>query len=364
MPMRILQLAASVLLLAATASAQLILRDDFNYTGPLTFNGWFAHSSGGQKQIWSQGAFARLDQGVGAGEDINRPWAPYPLTQTLWCGFRMRVPAGGVVSSTNGLYFIHFKDSGSGFRARTGLRAPAAGGNFRLAIHADGTNLSLGATWPQDLLFDTEYFVVFNWNPTTGLSEMWVDPVTQASPSVTHQGTLVGNFMVGLALRQSTEFTGFIHVDNLLVGLTFADVAGPGPSYQTFGAGCPNSVGVANNTVDTLPRLGRTSTVSLGNVPNPALALLMIGTSNVASPSLGALPLDLTPFGAPGCVARVSDDALQLIGFGFNGVPYPLSIPNDFVFFGLQLYTQGFVFDPVNPLGVAASDAASMTIGL
>ncbi len=59
--MRTLQLAASILLFAASATAQLILRDDFNYTNALTFNGWFAHSSGGQKQIWSQGEFAVLN---------------------------------------------------------------------------------------------------------------------------------------------------------------------------------------------------------------------------------------------------------------------------------------------------------------
>jgi hypothetical protein len=65
--MRIFQLATSLLLIASTASAQLILRDDFNYIGPLTLNGWIAHSSGGQKQIFTQGDFARLDQGTGAG---------------------------------------------------------------------------------------------------------------------------------------------------------------------------------------------------------------------------------------------------------------------------------------------------------
>lgn len=360
---RILRIAAAVLSFATAASAQLILRDDFNYIGPLTMNGWIAHSSGGQKQIWSQGEFARLDQGTGAGEDINRSWAPYPLTQTLWCGFRMKVPAGGAVTTTNGVYFLHFKDAGSGFRARTGIRAPGAGGNFRLAVNADGTNLSLGANWPQDLMFDTDYFVVVNWNPTTGQSQMWVNPTSPASPSVSHTGTLVGNFMVGLALRQSTEYTGFIHVDNLFVGLSFADVVGPGASYTTFGAGCANSVGVASNTADSLPRIGYTTTVTIGNVTNPAVALLLFGTSNTFSSTFGPLPLDLSPFGAPGCFGRVSDDALQMFNIGFNGVPFPLAIPNDLAFFGLTLHTQAIVFENVNALGLAFSDAATMVIG-
>ncbi len=361
--MRIFQLAAAVLLFAASAAAQLLFRDDFAYAGPLTSNGWIAHSGAGQKTIVSFGDYARLDQGTGAGEDINRSWAPFPLTQTLWCGFRLRVPSGGAVTSTNGLYFIHFKDAGSGFRACTGIRAPGAGGNFRLAIRADGTNLSTGANWPQDLMFNTDYFVVMNWNPTTGQSQMWVDPTSPSSPSVTHTGTLVNNFMVGLALRQSTEYTGFIHIDNLFCGLSFFDVAGPGASYQTFGPGCSNSVGVASNVADSLPRLGYTTTVTIGNVPNPAVALLLFGTSNVFSTTFGPLPLDLGPFGAPGCFGRVSDDALQLFAFGFNGVPFPLAIPNDLAFFGLQLHTQAIVFENVNPLGLTVSDAATMVIG-
>ena len=59
----------------------------------------------------------------------------------------------------------------------------------------------------------------------------------------------------------------------------------------------------------------------------------------------------------------VSDDALQLFNFGFNGVPFALAIPNDLAFFGLQLHTQAIVFENVNPLGLTVSDAATMVIG-
>ena len=90
---------------------------------------------------------------------------------------------------------------------------------------------------------------------------------------------------------------------------------------------------------------------------------LLLGTSNVFSSTFGPLPLDLSPFGAPGCFGRVSDDALQMFNIGFNGVQFPLAIPNDLAFFGLTLHTQAIVFENVNPLGLTVSDAATMVIG-
>ena len=52
-----------------------------------------------------------------------------------------------------------------------------------------------------------------------------------------------------------------------------------------------------------------------------------------------------------------------MFNIGFNGVPFALAIPNDLAFFGLTLHTQAIVFENVNALGLAFSDAATMVIG-
>lgn len=138
---------------------------------------------------------------------------------------------------------------------------------------------------------------------------------------------------------------------------------GQAGSYTTFGAGCPTPVGIATNTASPLPSIGVTSVVTLGNVPNPAVAILLIGSSNTFSTSFGPLPLDLTPFGAPGCSGRVSDDVAQFFGIGGGTIGFPISVPNDPFFIGLSLYTQGVQFENVNSLGIVLSDAATMVIG-
>lgn len=361
-PMTLRFLFAALLVSAAVAPAQQLLRDDFAYAGPLTSNGWFAHSSGGQRTIVSFGDYAILQQGTGAGEDINRGFPQIAAAQTVYASFHLRLPSGSPVNTTSGLYFAHFKDGTTGFRARTAVLAPTAGGAFRLGIHADSATVATGTAWPSDLAFDTDYTVVISYNAASGLAELWVDPVSAASPKITHTGTLLGQFMSAFAWRQSNEYTGQMYVDSLIVGLTFADVAGA-TSYATFGSGCSTSVGVPTNVGTPSPRIGRTTTVTIGNVALPSLAILLVGTSNTFSPSFGPLPVDLTPFGAPGCAGRVSDDVVQLFTIGFAALQYDLAIPNDTFFVGLQLHTQAVVFENVNALGLVLSDAASFSIG-
>jgi Galactose oxidase, central domain len=135
-------------------------------------------------------------------------------------------------------------------------------------------------------------------------------------------------------------------------------------SYATFGSGCPSSVGVATNVATALPRIGQTMAVTIGNMPTPEGALLLIGTSNTTS-AFGPLPIDLALLGAPGCLGRVSVDALQLFALGSAGaVGFGVAIPNDPFFVGLPIYTQALVFETgINALGIVVSDAAAAVIG-
>jgi len=357
-------LCVSVASMSVSASAQILASDSFSYTGALTANGWAAHSGAGAKQILSNGSVATLNQGAGSGEDVNLAFPALTATDTVFASFTLNVPSGTPVTPpAAGLYFTHFKDAAFGFRARTGVVAPSAGGDFRLAIHADNANLSLGASWPNDQLFNTDYKVVISWDAATGQSQMWIDPTVVTDPSISHTGTLIGTIISQFALRQASEYTGFMNIDDVVVGRTFADVVGTPGSYTTFGAGCASSVGVATNTASPVPTIGVSTVITLGTVPNPAAGILLIGSSNTFSGSFGPLPLDLTFFGAPGCSGRVSDDVATFFGLGGGSIAFNVAIPNDPFFVGLQLYTQGLVFENVNALGIVFSDAATMVIG-
>ncbi len=359
-----LLLSLSVASMSVSAAAQVLASDSFSYAGALTANGWAAHSGAGAKLILSNGSIATLNQGPGSGEDVNLAFPALTATDTVFASFTLNVPSGTPVTPpAAGLYFAHFKDTTTLFRARTGVVAPTAGGNFRIAIHADNANLSLGTSWPTEQVFNTDYKVVISWNAATGQSQLWIDPTAVTDPSISHTGTLVGTIISQFALRQASDYTGFLTIDDVLVGRTFADVCGTPGSYTTFGAGCASSVGVATNTASPVPAIGVTTVVTLSPVPNPGVGLLLIGSSNTFSNSFGPLPLDLTFFGAPGCSGRVSDDVAQFFGIGAGSISFNVGIPNDPFFVGLQLYTQGLVFENVNALGIVFSDAATMVIG-
>jgi hypothetical protein len=229
--------------LAGRAQSQVLASDDFSYVGALTSNGWIAHSGAGNKIIMSDGNVATLDQSTGSGEDVNLTFTAQGAADKTYAGFDINVPSGNPVSPDGqGLYAVHLKNSATNYRARTGVLSPAGGGDYLLAINADNGNLGLGAAWASDQSFDTTYRVVISWDAGTGASEMWVDPVDELSTKVSHTGGFTADLIEGLALRQSNDYTGFIKIDNVVAGKTFADVLGGG-GLNTGSPGCDGSAG-------------------------------------------------------------------------------------------------------------------------
>lgn len=215
--------AAAAGLMSSTAWAAPLTSDTFSYTGALTSNGWAAHSGAGNKTIMSDGSAASLEQSGGSGEDINLAFAALGATDKVYAGFDLTLASGQTVNPDgNGLYFAHFKDSGFTFVGRTGVLSPASSGDFVLAINADDSDLGSGTSWASDLSFDTTYRVVISYDAATGTSQLWVDPVNEASTNVSHtasSGTLVEAF----ALRQSNDYTGSQLIDNVSVATTFSE---------------------------------------------------------------------------------------------------------------------------------------------
>jgi PKD repeat protein len=134
------------------------------------------------------------------------------------------------------------------------------------------------------------------------------------------------------------------------------------PGYGFFGAGCAGALGIPRNVAVSQPIVGSTMTIGLNNLATNA-AMMMIGFSNTTSP-LGPLPLDATPFGAPGCFLRVNPESTLFVFGVNNGALFNLTIPNSAIYLCQQFYTQYISFDPAaNPAGVAGSDACGAIIG-
>ncbi|MCR9248276.1 MAG: PKD domain-containing protein [bacterium] len=133
--------------------------------------------------------------------------------------------------------------------------------------------------------------------------------------------------------------------------------------YGYIGEGCAGALGVPGNVATSQPTTGGTLTVEIDNLPNNAV-LFFLGLSRTNS-VFGALPLDLTPFGAPGCTGHVSPDStLFLLGTN-NTAAFNLSIPAGPAFIGTKFFSQGFALDgAANQLGGVMSDAAGFVIGI
>ena len=236
----------SAITIASTASAQVFATDDFSYTGALTSNGWTAHSGAGNKILSADGSVATIDFSGGSGEDVNLLFTNGAIgaNDDVYASFTLNVPSGNPVNpDSSGSYCVHFKDSGFGFRGRFGLLSPAGTGDFQVAISTSSSNLGNGGIWASDLSFDTNYTIVISYDVATGESKLWVDPTSASSTSVSNTGSS-GSLIDSIALRQGSDHTGFITVDDLVAGNSFSDVLAAAPGAATtesFGTGCYTS---------------------------------------------------------------------------------------------------------------------------
>jgi len=327
---------------ASTASAQVLNTDSFSFVGALTANGWAAHSGAGNKVINSDGNVVTLEFSGGSGEDVNLPFAARANDATTYASFTLNVPSGNPVNPDgNGSYFAHFKDVSFGFRARTGLVSPAAGGDYGLGINASSSSIGSGAVWATDLLFDTNYTVVISYDAATGESKLWVDPANAGSTSISHTGS-TGTIVEQFAWRQSNDHTGFITVDDLVVGGTFDDVTVADPANSFIRAatevGCggiplhfTSAVSPADPTQPATWAGGSNAVVAVTNMdPAINLGVLVFGNGPTSLPVFGGLVV-------------ASPDVLSVVIGNAGAGELSITIPGGLT--GASFYTQFVSFD-------------------
>ena len=252
-------LCGAVWLIAMDAAHADILAEDFflypdgNLAGQTPSPGpggtWVAHDDPGSHPALVSGGKVILSQFYGGGghEDVSIPIGVQAADALLFARFDFMLP-----SSTNltgdppglnrgsdpitpldeqGLYFAHFKASSATnqFLARMGVIQPASGGDYGLAINANGSKLNEGTAWPSDLSFDTVYRAVISSDGLTGESMLWIDPADESSTHVTDTKVPFALQLEAFALRQSNDYDGTQVIDNLVVATTFDDaLAGTG----------------------------------------------------------------------------------------------------------------------------------------
>lgn len=138
----------------------------------------------------------------------------------------------------------------------------------------------------------------------------------------------------------------------------------PGSLVSLPGAGCAGSNGTPVHSASGLAQTGSTVNYRLVNTPPSAMCVVGFGFDNVDWEG-NALPYNLAPLGAPGCLLRIDPNITANVGATAAGVVnVPLTIPDDSSLIGRQLWSQFLVVDPpVNAWGVTLSNAVRTTVG-
>jgi hypothetical protein len=221
--------------ITGSASAVTLVSDGFSYAnGNLVPNGGWANYSGAITDVQVTSGRA-----VGFGPNANddhKLFAVQPTTTKTYACFEVTIPA--VVGAPKPIYFAELKDGGAANLVSRVYVLPITGG-WTFGISHSSTSTTVGVTpWSASTLaYDTRYFIVINYDPVAKSSKLWVNPVNEASTSVTNTNAAVAALAVsGFGLRQSNvastlppspAYTGTadwsFSVDNLGVGTTFDD---------------------------------------------------------------------------------------------------------------------------------------------
>lgn len=215
-------IALSALALASPALATNFWTDSFTYSdgGLVAVSGgnWVNHSGTvgtPDIQVISGNAVVNMLNSW----DDNRGFPARLATDKTYACFRFKLPNPGGNPSLG--YFAHFKDAGT-FNFVSRVYVAPIGGAFTLGLSV-GSFTGTPPLWPATLTYGQWYTVVTSYDALTGTAEMWIDPVNQASPKITHVDATKAGFLVqAYALRQfSGNWIG--NIDDLGVGTSFED---------------------------------------------------------------------------------------------------------------------------------------------
>ncbi len=218
-------LAASGLLLLPTLRAAVLLQDAFSYPDGALVNVapgiWSTHSgTTGEVEVVS----GRVDLRVPATEDVNALLAgqPYPANTNLYLYASFTVNFA-VLPSASGTYFAHLKGAGNNIqRAKVFALTTGAGtGQYRIGLANAANSAAIASA--TSLNTNADYRIYIRYVISNATTTLWVDPTSEASPSISAADPAAAAQLTSFALRQDAGI-GVLQLDDLRVGTSFADV--------------------------------------------------------------------------------------------------------------------------------------------
>jgi len=249
----ILVATVAIAAMTASASASLLMSDDFNaYTvGNLAGQGgWTAHSGVGSNPVQvvpgtpPSDREIQLTQASGSREDVSKPLGLAMAAGDKWyAGFTVVV--NGPVTSSD--YFAHFFQELSGtfyFPSKVGVTTKT-GSDYTFYLHQGSGSGNPGSPsgttqpWPTGFSFGTPHRLVVSYEYSTGLGELWVDPDCSAGPDGNPKITVLNGPSAGIeadryAFRQGSNTAGSQLVDDVYVATTWREACVPEPATMGF----------------------------------------------------------------------------------------------------------------------------------
>jgi len=146
---------------------------------------------------------------------------------------------------------------------------------------------------------------------------------------------------------------------NTATAVYYDDLSLQQAQFEVIGTGCAGAMAPPAFTVILPAVAGQTYVEQIDNLPLNAM-IHIFGFGNQTS-LLGPLPLELSPFGAPGCNLRVSPDSTIFLLGSQNSATFAMSLPAGLQ--GLKFYVQAAALDPTaNTLGLTVSAMAAVWI--
>jgi hypothetical protein len=154
---------------------------------------------------------------------VGGPYAPGKGT-VLFTQFKATWTALPPSATSTTIVSLYDETAGSttGLRGRLSTINTASGFRVRVQNSEGG----LYSEFPQELNVGTTYTIWLKYDVDGAETQLWVDPVSEASPSVLNTDTAGGRVMYDVSLRQGTD-TGPVLIDDLLVTITNRPVVSP-----------------------------------------------------------------------------------------------------------------------------------------
>jgi hypothetical protein len=191
---------------------------------------------------------------------------------------------------------------------------------------------------------------------TGALLQTWITPNNERIGAIANAGDIDGDGTAEMLIGSVTSFANPF-CGNCGVAYVYQVAAGPAASTRLFGRGCPSSSGrLPVAEARGRPRIGSSFDVRLRAGPLTSFAIAFAGTP---------AQLDLTPIGAPGCMAHVAPFWSSVFPTSGIGVAsFPVAIPSQPSLIGFSFDAQWAVLDvAANALGLITSTAVRSTVG-